>query len=85
MRPYSYTHISTNKTTNVATQSGVLHSIVVNTTAAGAITVADALGTIAVLKASIAEGTYLYDVRFVGKLDVTTAAASDVTVTFELG
>lgn len=60
--------------------SGTLHSVSVNTTANGAITLADAAGTIAVLKASVAEGNYVYDVDFSGYLQVTLAAASDVTV-----
>ena len=58
---------------------GTLHAIVVNTTAAGTITLANGATTLAVLKASIAEGTYYYDID-VGKLTVTLGAASDVTV-----
>lgn len=65
----------------VATGAGTFHGIVVNTTAAGAIVVADAGGTIATLKASIAEGYYgPFDVAWSGFLSVTPAAASDVTV-----
>lgn len=59
---------------------GELHAIVVNTTAAGTITLADANGTFAVLKASIVENTYYYDVDIAGFLQVTLAAGSDVTV-----
>ena len=59
---------------------GELRSIVVNTTAAGTITLADASGVFAVLKASIAEGIYPFDVDIAGFLLVTLAAASDVTV-----
>jgi hypothetical protein len=59
---------------------GELRSIVVNTTAAGTITLADAGGIFAVLKASIAEGIYPFDVEIAGFLQVTLAAASDVTV-----
>jgi hypothetical protein len=59
---------------------GVLHAVVVNTTAAGTITLTDAGGTIGVLKASIAEGFYVYDVQFHGWLRCELAAASDVTV-----
>jgi len=58
---------------------GTLHAVVVNTTAAGTVTLADSKGTIAVLKASIAEGTYYYDID-VGLLTVTQTAASDITV-----
>jgi len=64
----------------VATGSGVLHSIIVNTTAAGAVTIADSTGTIAVLKDSIAEGTYVYDCNWSGFLSVSPAAASDLTI-----
>jgi hypothetical protein len=64
----------------VATGPGVLHAIVVNTTAAGSITVADAGGTIAVLKSNIAEGTYVYDVAFSGYLRIEPVAASNITV-----
>jgi hypothetical protein len=64
----------------VAVGGGVLRSVVVNTTAAGAVTIADSTGTLAVLKASIAENTYAYDIPWAGYLSVTLAAASDVTV-----
>jgi hypothetical protein len=60
---------------------GTLHSVMVNTTAAGTITIADSGGTIAVLPASVAVGTfYPYDVAFSGYLSFTVAAASDITV-----
>ena len=58
---------------------GTLHSVIVNTTAAGTVTLADSKGTIAVLKTSIAEGTYYYDID-VSSLSVTQTAASDITV-----
>lgn len=64
----------------VAVGGGTLHSVVVNATAAGTVTIEDSKGTIATLKASIAEGTYVYDVPFSGYLSITTAAASDITV-----
>ena len=64
----------------VVTGSGTLHAIVVNTTAAGIITVADQRGTIAVLPANVAVGTYEYDVEFSGHLRVEPAAASNVTI-----
>ena len=60
--------------------TGTLHAVVVNTTAAGAITIADATGTIAIMAASIAEGTYEFDAIFYGFLQFTLAAASDITV-----
>ena len=58
---------------------GILHAIVVNTTAAAAVTISDKRGTIATLKASIAEGTYIYDVAFSGFLKVATTSTNDVT------
>jgi len=65
----------------VATGSGVFHAIMVNTTAAGIITVADANGTIAVLPSNVAVGFYgPYDVAFAGYLRVEPAAASQITV-----
>lgn len=85
-KEYKYKYISTQTGTLVATGRGVLHSIVVNTTSAGTIIVADSTTTttpaIATLKASVAEGTYLYDVVFANGLFVTTGAASDITVTY---
>ena len=60
--------------------SGTVHGVAVNTTAAGAITVADATGTIAILVLSIAEGMYPIDANFSGYLAVTLAGASDITV-----
>jgi hypothetical protein len=64
----------------VAEGSGVLHSIVVGTTAAGSITIADASGTLALLKASIPEGVYEFDLTYSGYLRVEPVAASDITV-----
>lgn len=61
--------------------SGTLHSVIVNKTANGTVTLADAKGTIAVLKASVAEGSYLFDIAAGGFLTVDLDAASDVTVT----
>jgi hypothetical protein len=65
----------------VATGSGTLRGIVINTTAAGIISVFDANGSIAVIPASVADGTfYEYDVNFSGYLRVEPAAASDITI-----
>lgn len=83
---FEYRNIATGATTVVKTGIGVLKSITVNTTAAGAITVYDntaGSGTkIATLKASIVEGTYTFDVAFKTGLTIVTAAASDITVSF---
>ena len=65
----------------IAEGSGVLHGIQINTTAAGAITVSDANGTIAVLPAAVAEGTfYEWDLNWSGWLRIVMVAASNITV-----
>lgn len=60
--------------------TGTLHSVVINTTAAGTITIADATGTIAVLASSIAVGSYEFEAIFYGYLAFTLGAASDITI-----
>lgn len=79
-------HNDGSKTTTVTPKAGqivVFHRIVVNTTAASAITIRDSsVGVIAVLKASIAEGSYLYNLPLKGNLVVEVAGASDVTIVF---
>lgn len=73
-------------TTVITRQPGVLHAIVINTTAAASITVYDNIAgsgnKIATLKASIAEGTYVYDVALNVGLTLVLAGASDVTVLY---
>lgn len=82
----SFEHIAYAGTTVVSTGQGVLKRIVVNTTAAGAITVYDSEAAsgkvIAILKSNIGEGTFEFDVPFGTGLTVVTAAASDITVVF---
>jgi len=81
---YKYTHISTNTTTVVESAPCVLIAIIVNTTAAGTITIVDSATTttpvIGIIKASVTEGTYEYKVRTINGLSIITAAASDITV-----
>lgn len=82
-----YTHIATNTTTQVATGTGTLRSITINTTAAGAITVYDETGSgttnvIAILPSNAVVGTYLYDISFAEGLKIVTAASSDITVSW---
>lgn len=85
-REYLYSNITGAATTQVATGRGVLHSIVVNTTAAGSIKLIDGTsGTtanIGTMKISIGEGTYLFDCVFSAGLRIVTAAASDITVCY---
>jgi hypothetical protein len=62
---------------------GTLAGVIVNTTAAAAVTISDSARTIATLKASIAEGHYLYGawgVDFAGYLKVATTSTNDITV-----
>lgn len=79
--------ISTATTTVVKTGKGILYRIIIGTTAAGAITIYDntaASGTVvAVLKASIGEGSYAFGTIFQNGLTVVTAAESDITVVYE--
>lgn len=87
MTPQNYTNITTATTTTVKSGRGTLTRLVINTTAAGTITLYDntaGSGTkIGTLKASVGEGTYMYGVRFTTGLTIVTAAASDVTVVWE--
>ena len=83
---FGYSNISSATTTTVKSGGGFLHSIVVNATAAGAITIYDSLtgtGTkIGTMKASIVEGTYIFDVTFATGLTIVTAGSSDITVSY---
>ena len=81
-------YISTATTTVVRTGAAKLHRIVLGETAAGTITIYDGIDTggtvLAVLKASIVEGTYDFDdVRCITGITVVTAAASKLTVVYE--
>jgi hypothetical protein len=81
-----YNNIKTATTTTVKSGAGMLHKIVVNTTAAGTIIIYDNTAgsgtTIGTLKASVGENTYTYDTPFATGLTIVTAAASDITVTY---
>ena len=79
---YKPTYISTVATTTVSTKPAVIHSIVLGETAAGTITIKDGDITIAVLKASIAEGDYIFDAECRTSLVVVTAGASKICVTW---
>jgi len=80
-------YISTATTTQVKTGNGVLHAIVVGETSAGAISIinntAGSTVNIGTLKASIAEGTYFFNVNFSAGLRIITAGASKITVLYE--
>ena len=87
MSPSSSTYISTATTTTVKSGSGILRRIVLTETAASTITIYDntaASGTIlAVLKASIAERPYDFNIRFQTGLTIVTAGTSKLTVVWE--
>jgi len=84
METFKYKYISSATTTTIGTQpNGILHSIVIGETSAGSITISDAVGTIAVLKASIAEGVYEFDCAYTGALTVITAGASKITINYK--
>lgn len=74
------TYINSATTTTPVTGAGVLERIILNETAAGAITIKDGDTTVAVLKASIAEQTFEFGMRFKTSLVIVTAAASKLTV-----
>lgn len=81
---FTHTNVAAATTTVCKPDAGVLGSLTVNTTAAGAITIYDnttASGTkIATIKASVAEQTFNFNVAFATGLTVVTAAASDITI-----
>jgi hypothetical protein len=85
---YQYVYISTQTTTVVdAAGQGQLVRIILGETAAGAITIYDAVSgatttTIGVLKSSIVEGTYEFGVQYKAGLQIVTAAGSKLTVVF---
>lgn len=87
MRDEKLVNIASATTTTVKSGSGYLNRIVINTTAAGTITIYDntaASGTkIATIAASAAQGTYTYQGRFAIGLTIVTAAASDITVSYQ--
>jgi hypothetical protein len=78
-----YKYISTATTTAVKATPGVLKRIILTETAAGTITINDGATAIGVMKASIVEGTYEFNVPFRTSLSIVTAAASKLTVVYE--
>lgn len=83
---YSVAYISSATTTQVKTGSGLLHAIVVGTTAAGTIQIIDNTSGSTVnmgeLKSSIAEGTYVFNATFATGLRIITGAASKISVIY---
>jgi len=78
-----FKNITSADTYTITDRPCVLHSITVNKTVAEIITIMDGTDTVGVLDASIAEGTYTYDIVLRQYLSVTTAGASDITVSYK--
>jgi hypothetical protein len=91
----NYKYIATATTTNVKPTSGYLHTVTINTGAAGAITLFDiaaagctgtpASGKFATIRAGAATDapvTVTYDLATVNGICVVTAQATDLTVSF---
>jgi hypothetical protein len=84
----NWRHIKLAGTYVLDTDGGILRRIIVNTAAAGAITVYDGIaastGTeIAVLKASVVENSYTYELPYVTGLTIVAASTCpDFTVVF---
>lgn len=80
------TRITTATTTVVKTGTGIIHRIVIGTTAAGAITVNQLLAgstvAVLVLGASFPVGSYELNIECAGKIEIVTGAASDITVVY---
>jgi len=83
---FTYNNISTATTTQVKTGEGHLWAIVINETAAGTIKIIDntsgSSANIGTMKASIAEGTYIFNCDFSVGLRIITAGASNITVIY---
>lgn len=76
------TRITTATTTAVKTGTGIVHRIIIGATAAGTITINDAVGTKVVLGASYPVGSHELNIECAGKIEIVTGAASDITVTW---
>lgn len=93
MQEYEYANLTGTSTTNtIFLGKGILHSVVINTTASGAIKIYDTgTPTIAVNKigtivaSAVAGQPFVYDVKVANGLVISLAASSDVTVTYTTG
>lgn len=87
-REYQGTLLTTTGTAQVFTGKGILHGILVGNTTATELRVFDMInpgtitttGTVAVLKASIAENTYLVDMSIASGVYITSGAGGTYTV-----
>lgn len=81
---FGFTNLSDTVSQVIKGSAGMLHSIVINTSAAGTVTIYDnateGVGTkIATLKSGLTENTYIYDIKFSNGLYVIPAAAVNIT------
>lgn len=83
---YLYTYISTATTTQVLSGKGRLIAIIVGTTSAGAISIIDGTSgstvNVGELKASVAEGTYIFNIAVAAGIRIITGGASLITVVY---
>lgn len=87
---YDYYHINAAGTYQVAATRATLKNVTINTTSTGAITVVDGLstgtqGTVAVLKASVAEQTFEYGNTMAFGIKIISQGSSDITVEYRVG
>jgi len=80
---YLYTNITSNTTTTITDRPCILHSVTVNTAAAGVISINDGTDSVATLKSDVAEGTYTYDVVLRNYLQIVTAGSPNITVAYK--
>lgn len=80
---YLYKNIIANDTYDITDRPCILHSITVNTTDAGVISVNDGADSVATLKTSVAEGTYVYDIVLKNYLQIVTAGSPNITVAYK--
>lgn len=89
---YNYTPISTATSLSIATKPTELHSITINGGTAGTVTIVDStsatcsggttIATIAALGTGVTNETLTYDVLTQNGLCITTAAATNLTVSW---
>lgn len=84
-KEYEYTHITTAKTSQIATGKGTLGFITFNTPTVGTVTIIDGItgttGNVAVITPAVGEPfTLIYNTTFGTGLRVITSATIDITV-----
>lgn len=84
IQAFRATRITTAATTPVKATTGIVHRIVIGTTAVGTITlnhtVLGATVALLVLGASFPVGSYELNIECSGKIEIVTGAASDITI-----